>query len=149
MGHSEGAPPFPDGSISGVLAKFRRGEADAAGQLVELLYPELRRMAAARLRMERSPHTWDPTVLVHELYLELRKIGKLQEEIKRDPDAEKQAFLGLAAFLMKRLLIQHARPLAKRYEPWTSSRLPRRRSPKCISGRWKMHCGRWRQSTPT
>jgi RNA polymerase sigma factor (TIGR02999 family) len=108
------APTVP--LISQLIAKFRRGEEGAVEQLVELLYPELRKMAAARMRMERAPHTWQPTALVHELYLELRKIRSFMVEERSDPDAEKRAFLGLAAYLMKRLLIQHARPLSKRYE---------------------------------
>ena len=66
--------------------------------------------------MERDPHTWQPTALVHELYLELRKVKSFMVEDRTDPDADKRAFLGLAAYLMKRLLIQHARPLSKRYE---------------------------------
>src|SRR5262249_36567428 len=88
---------------------------DAAGQLVEIFYPELKRLAAARMKAERSDHTWQPTVLVNELYLELVKIKVLRES-DADGEAERRAFLGLAARLMRRLLIHHARPLAKRSE---------------------------------
>lgn len=108
--------PAPVSSVSALIAKFRRGEEGAADQLVEVLYPELRRLAAAHLRLERNARTWQPTALVHELYIELRKIKHLKDAITDDPEADKRAFLGLAAFIMKRLLIQHARPLAKRYE---------------------------------
>src|SRR5687767_6874630 len=94
--------------ITELMKDFRNGRKDAAGQLVAAFYPELRRMAARRMRSERTPHTWQPTVLVNELYLELLKIRSLNSvEEKSDQDA----FLGLAAHIMRRLLIHHARPL--------------------------------------
>jgi RNA polymerase sigma factor (TIGR02999 family) len=97
------------------MADFRRGDSAAATQLVELLHPELRRLAAAKMKGERSEHTWQPTVLVNELYLALLKIKGLNDT---DPGSEheKAAFLGLAGFIMKRLLIDHARPLYRRAE---------------------------------
>ena len=67
------------------------------------------------MRQEQAGHTWQPTVLVNELYLELRRIKSLPPGTEADEE-EKKAFFGLAAFLMKRLLIHHARPLAKRVE---------------------------------
>jgi len=92
---------------------LRSGNEAAAGQLVAAFYPELRRMAARRMRSERTPHTWQPTVLVNELYLELLKI----RAIKADEDRpEREAFLGLAAHIMRRLLILHARPLHRHVE---------------------------------
>src|SRR5271154_5520740 len=97
------------------MARFRSGDHEAAGQLVELFYPELRRIAAARMRRERSDHTLQPTAMVHQLYLELVKVKALRPASSDGAD-EKAAFLGLAAYLMKRLLIHHARPLSKRAE---------------------------------
>jgi RNA polymerase sigma factor (TIGR02999 family) len=97
------------------MASFRQGDHEAAGQLVELFYPELRRIAAARMRAERPDHTLQPTAVVHQLYLELVKVKALRPASSDGAD-EKIAFLGLAAFLMKRLLIHHARPLSKRAE---------------------------------
>jgi hypothetical protein len=82
---------------------------------VEIFYPELRRIAAARMRAERLDHTLQPTALVHQLYLELVKVKALRSTSSGGTD-EKSAFLGLAAYLMKRLLIHHARPLSKRAE---------------------------------
>jgi RNA polymerase sigma factor (TIGR02999 family) len=66
------------------------------------------------MRTERSPHTWEPTVLVNELYLELLKIKALNaaEECWSD----REAFLGLAAHIMRRMLVHHARPLYRRAE---------------------------------
>jgi RNA polymerase sigma factor (TIGR02999 family) len=95
------------------MANFRKGDREAAGRLVELFYPELRRIAAARMRAERLNHTLQPTAVVHQLYLELVKVKALRPADSDGAD-EKDAFLGLAAFLMKRLLIHHARPLSKR-----------------------------------
>jgi RNA polymerase sigma factor (TIGR02999 family) len=62
---------------------------------------------------ERTNHTWQPTVLVHELYLELTRIKALPADATANQD-ERNAFFGLAAFLMKRLLVHHARPLPNR-----------------------------------
>src|SRR6516225_5890089 len=59
--------------IAELMKSLRSGNKEAAGQLVAAFYPELRRMAARQMRSERTPHTWQPTVLVNELYLELVK----------------------------------------------------------------------------
>jgi RNA polymerase sigma factor (TIGR02999 family) len=99
-------------SVNSLMAEFRRGSPEAAGQLVELFYPELRRLASARMLGERLNHTWQPTVLVNELYLELTRIKALPAGSASED--EKNAFFGLAAFLMRRLLVHHARPLPKR-----------------------------------
>jgi len=97
------------------MMSFRNGDHEAAGRLVELFYPELRRIAAARMRAERRDHTLQPTAVVHQLYLELVKVKALRPP-GSDGAAEKAVFLGLAAYLMKQLLIHHARPLSKRAE---------------------------------
>jgi len=96
------------------MARFRTGDPEAAGRLVELFYPELRRIAAARMRTERPDHTLQPTAVVHQLYLELVKIKALRPSASGGASDEKTAFLGLAAYLMTQLLLHHARPLAKR-----------------------------------
>ena len=95
------------------MMSLRSGNKEAAGQLVAAFYPELRRMAARRMRSERTPHTWQPTILVHELYLELLKIRAVNTG-EDTPDRE--AFLGLAAHIMRRLLIHHARPRHRQVE---------------------------------
>jgi RNA polymerase sigma-70 factor (ECF subfamily) len=96
-----------------LMTEFRRGNPEAAGKLVDLFYPELRRLASSRMLCERANHTWQPTVLVHELYLELTRIKALPPDSAANQD-ERNAFFGLAAFLMKRLLVHHSRPLPKR-----------------------------------
>jgi RNA polymerase sigma factor (TIGR02999 family) len=100
--------------VSRLMRSFRQGDQQAARELVDLLYPELRRIAAGQMRRERAGHTWQPTVLVNELYLELIKIRALKPG--QDETSEKEAFLKLAAYLMKRLLIHHSRPLYRRVE---------------------------------
>lgn len=98
--------------INSLMKRFRGGDRRAAGELVDCLYPDLRRLAASRMYRERQEHTWTPTVLVNELYLELVKIRALRPA---DVDqSEREAFLRLSGFLMRRLLIHHARPLSKK-----------------------------------
>jgi RNA polymerase sigma-70 factor (ECF subfamily) len=108
------APSLQADSVARLMASFRNGDHQAAGRLVELFYPELRRIAAARMRTERPDHTLQPTAVVHQLYLELVKIKALRPAGSDGAPDEKAAFLGLAAYLMRQLLIHHARPLAKR-----------------------------------
>jgi RNA polymerase sigma factor (TIGR02999 family) len=109
------AAPSQNDSIIGLMDRFRHGSKEAADELMERLYPELRRLAAARMKGERADHTWQPTALVNELYLELVRIRSLDA---RDPAAQKErnAFFAFAAHLMKRLLIHHARPLYRKAE---------------------------------
>jgi RNA polymerase sigma factor (TIGR02999 family) len=102
-------------SVAQLMGRFRQGDRHAAGQLVELFYPQLKQIAATKMRRESAPHTWQPTVLINELYLELVKIRALKAA-DSDEESEKTAFLKLSAHLMRRLLIHHARPLAKRVE---------------------------------
>ncbi len=96
------------------MRAFRHGDPEAGGALADLFYRELRRLAAARMKGERSAHTWQPTALVHELYLELIRVRGL--EPRGDPNDERAAFLGLAGHIMTRLLIRHARPLSRKAE---------------------------------
>ena len=58
-------------SVTTALAEWGRGEAGAADRLLELIYPELHRIAERQMRRERGGHTLQPTALVHEAYLKL------------------------------------------------------------------------------
>lgn len=100
--------------LSRLMQSFRQGDRQAAEELVDLLYPELRRIAASQMRRERADHTWQPTVLINELYMELIKIKALKPG--QHAAGEKENFLKLAAHVMRRLLIHHARPLRHRLE---------------------------------
>jgi RNA polymerase sigma factor (TIGR02999 family) len=106
-------PSAPMGNtVAGLMAGFRRGEEGSAGRLMEVLYPELRRLAASKMRGERAGHSWQPTLLVNELYLDLVKRKSLEGEL--DGENQRAQFLGLAGFLMHRLLILHSRSLRQR-----------------------------------
>lgn len=100
--------------VARLMDGLRQGDRDAGRELVDLFYPELRRLAAARMKDERLAHTWQPTALVHELYLELIKTKGLSP--REYGDNERAAFFGLAGQIMRRLLIHHARPLHRRVE---------------------------------
>ncbi|MDX2181336.1 MAG: sigma-70 family RNA polymerase sigma factor [Bryobacteraceae bacterium] len=88
--------------VTQLLADWNSGDREARDRLIPLLYGELRRMAARYLRDERAASTLQPTALVNEAYLRLVQ-GKL-------PDWEsRKHFFGVAAFLMRQLLVENAR----------------------------------------
>ena len=106
--------PFSDGDASNEREReFRQSDEQPADELISRFYPELRRIAAARMKTERVQHTWQPTALLSELYIELRKVRTLRPVEDGDQDG-KAAFIGFAATLMRRLLIHHARPSSQR-----------------------------------
>jgi RNA polymerase sigma-70 factor (ECF subfamily) len=85
-----------------LLAELTKGDKDAASKLIPILYDELRRMAGGYMRRERADHTLQATALVHEAYL------KLVEQ--RSVDWQSRAhFFGIAAQVMRRILVDHAR----------------------------------------
>lgn len=91
--------------ITRQLAAARHGDAAALDQLFPLVYDELKRLARAELARERAGHTLQPTALVHEAYLRL--IGQ------RAADGLGRAyFFSLAASMMRRVLVNHARDRA-------------------------------------
>jgi RNA polymerase sigma-70 factor, ECF subfamily len=88
--------------FTGLLKELKGGQKDALDQLLPLVYSQLRRMADGYLRQEREGHTLQPTALVHEAYLRL--IGGQQ------PDYQSRAhFCGVAAQIMRQILVDHAR----------------------------------------
>lgn len=91
----------PLGEVTTLLRRMRRGEGDARERLSELIYAELRRIAAAKLRGERRDHTLTPTALVHEAWLRLSDEG--------DNFENRAHFFGVAANAMRRILVDHAR----------------------------------------
>lgn len=99
--------------IATLMAAFRSGDSAAGARLIEMFYPELKRLAARYLMGERSEHSWQPTLLVNELYLELVRIKALPPR-DQERHNEKAAFFALAGQIMRRLLIHHARPLASK-----------------------------------
>jgi len=93
------------------MEAFRKGDGAAGARLIEVFYPELKRMAANKLRGDRAAQSWQPTLLVNELYLQLVKIRALEAK-EGEKQNDRAAFLALAGQIMKRLLIHHSRPLA-------------------------------------
>lgn len=90
------------GDITTLLAAARAGDADSQGKLFEVVYRQLRTMAAAQMRNERPGHTLQPSALVSEAYLRL--LGRT------DVSWENRAhFFSTAAGTMRRILIDHAR----------------------------------------
>jgi RNA polymerase sigma factor (TIGR02999 family) len=92
----------PPGVISGLLRAWGNGDLRARDHLLPLVYLELRRCAASYLRRERPDHTLQPTALVHEAYLKLAH----QDRIAWKNRAQ---FFGVAAQMMRRILVDHAR----------------------------------------
>jgi RNA polymerase sigma factor (TIGR02999 family) len=85
-----------------MLGELRAGRRDVESRLLEAVYPELRRIAAHYMQGERAGHTLQPTALVNEAYLEL--VG--QEDIDW---RNRSHFFGVAAQLMRRILVNYAR----------------------------------------
>src|SRR5262249_60654629 len=91
------------GDASQLLNAIAQGDPDAAGQLLPLVYDELRRLAARKLAQETPGQTLDATGLVHEAYLRL--IGSADES-RWDSRGH---FFAAAAEAMRRILIENAR----------------------------------------
>jgi RNA polymerase sigma factor (TIGR02999 family) len=95
--------------VSALLRAWTDGDLAARDELMSLVYDELRRRAAAYLRRERRDHTLQPTALVNEAYLRL--VGQ-----RRTIWQNRAQFYGVAAQMMRRILVDHARAgkMAKR-----------------------------------
>lgn len=88
--------------VTRLLADLSAGDQQALARLMPLVYDELRALAARALRHERPDHTLDATALVHEAYLRLVD----QRNVRWQHRAQ---FYGLAARMMRRVLVDHAR----------------------------------------
>jgi len=90
------------GEVTMLLRQISAGDSRAADKLIPLVLQELRSLARLQLRSERPGHTLQPTALVHEAYLRLVS--------DQASDWHNRAhFIGVAASLMRRILIDHAR----------------------------------------
>jgi RNA polymerase sigma factor (TIGR02999 family) len=92
----------PGTDATGLLRRAHGGDKLAADQLVDLVYDELREMAAAQLRQEPPGHTLQPTSLVHEAFIKLID----QERVEWQGRTH---FLAVGAQAMRRILVDHAR----------------------------------------
>lgn len=95
----------PHLDVTALLLDWRDGDRDAPAKLMPLVYDELRRLARDYLRRERADHTLQPTALVNEVYL------RLVDQQRVDWHNRAQ-FFGLAAQLMRHVLVDHARARA-------------------------------------
>ncbi len=92
----------PAGEVTVLLRNFRAGDDSVASRLMELIYPELRKLAQSRLRNERPGHLLQPTAIVHEAYLRLVE--------HKDHNWKNRAhFYAAAGNLMRRILVDYAR----------------------------------------
>src|SRR5262245_40939298 len=94
--------------VTRILAAVEQGDPRAAEQLLPLVYEELRKLAAARLAQEKPGQTLQPTALVHEAYVRMVDVEKVQHWNSRGH------FFAAAAEAMRRILVDAAR--AKRTE---------------------------------
>src|SRR5262245_29304159 len=91
------------GEATRILNAIEQGDTHAAGQLLPLVYDELRRLAAQKLAHEKPGQTLDATALVHEAYLRL--VGPADADRWRD----RSHFFAAAAEAMRRILVEQAR----------------------------------------
>jgi len=88
--------------VTSLLTQWAKGNRQALDDLTPLVYKELRQLAASNLRKERQGHTLQPTALVHEAYLRLVD--------QKNPSWQNRShFFGVAARLMRQILVDHAR----------------------------------------
>jgi RNA polymerase sigma-70 factor, ECF subfamily len=90
-----------DGEVTLLLKAMKDGDESAAGKLLPLVYNELHRLAKSYMRRERPDHTLQPTALINEAYLRLARDNVDWQS--------RQHFIGVAANVMRRLLVDHAR----------------------------------------
>ena len=100
----------------------------ACDQMLPLVYAELRQLARMFLTRERSNHTLQPTALVHEAYLRL--IGQRQVDW-----TNRAQFVGMAAVMMRRILVNHARDRAADKRGGDATRV-------------SLECGGWQPRSP-
>lgn len=93
--------------VTRMLLAWSAGETGVEEGLFLLVYDELRRIARLYLRRERESHTLQPTALVHEAYLRLIDQTRVSWQ-------NRAQFYGVAAIMMRRILVNHARSRAAR-----------------------------------
>ena len=95
----------PSGEITNLLRAWSGGDQTALDRLAEQVYPELRRMARRYMKNERQANTLQSTALVHEVYLRLVDVRKVDWR-------ERAQFYAMAAQMMRRILVDAARARA-------------------------------------
>jgi RNA polymerase sigma factor (TIGR02999 family) len=107
----------PEAEVTALLAEVAKGNQAAQEKLVPLVYDQLKKLARGYMRRERADHTLQTTDLVHEAYLKLVR--------QRSPNWQCRAqFFGIAAQLMRRILIDYARRSLRKKRGGTQVVLP-------------------------
>lgn len=96
------ADQAPASDVTQLLLDWRRGDPAVGDQLLPAIYAELHRQAERAMRRESPEHTLQPTALVHEAYLRLIDQNRVEWR-------NRAHFFGVAAQLMRRILVDHAR----------------------------------------
>jgi RNA polymerase sigma factor (TIGR02999 family) len=91
----------PSGDVTDLLLASSRGDAAARDRLMTLVYDELRAIAHRQLRHERPGHTLQTTALVHEAYLKLVKLDRIEWQ-------NRAQFFAIAAQAIRRVLVDYA-----------------------------------------
>lgn len=99
--------------ITALLVQWASGDARALDELTRRLHKELRQLAASYMRMERADHTLQPTALVNEAYI------RLIDQKQVVSFESRSHFLGIAARLMRQVLVDHAPEATDRQAPGT------------------------------
>ena len=111
-----------DQDVTGLLVEWREGSPEAEARLLAAVHGELRRIAAAYMRRERRDHSLQPTALVNEAYLRLAP--------RRGTDWEGRThFFGIAARVMRQVLVDHARRRRALKRPSGREEVPASRIP--------------------
>src|SRR5260370_12195295 len=104
-------------NVTQLLIGWGQGDKEALDRLVPIVYDELRRQAARYLRHERAGHTLQTTALIHEAYLRLIDQKNVQWQ-------NRAHFFGIAAQLMRRILVDHARTRKRAKRGGSDIRVP-------------------------
>ena len=109
MPDPDDGPPIQEasGDITNLLRAWSSGDQAALDRLAEQVYPELRRMARRYMKNERQGNTLQATALVHEVYLRLVDVSKVEWR-------ERAQFFAMAAQMMRRILVDAARARLRR-----------------------------------
>lgn len=97
---------MPDDTVTELLVRWRAGDRQALDELTPLVYDELRRIATRHLRRERPDHTLQTTALAHEAYLKLVDQSRVEWQSRAH-------FFAVAAEIIRRILIDHARAMQR------------------------------------
>ena len=97
-----GDVPQPPEDVTNLLHSWNSGDPDARDQLITLVYAELRRLAHHYMQRERAGQTLQTTALVHEVYMRLFDANRI-------PCRDRNQFFGIAAKLMRQVLVDAAR----------------------------------------